>query len=488
MERFVADLQALTATETMDPLRVGEILNLVLDMMASYLPELETDNVDGAGEAAARIVVTSSLYRTLGRYPRQFLIELLTMDEFEHAPERLTALGLLILEDCRQRPDMATLLLEHAIAHILSNIWIYRHTEHRLAGIYMVIAELACRAGRFPLPVLKSGITDELVEYFILAVRDGDVLAVHALRLLVALNYQYIAAEGLEDNKVFLALRSNIPRLRSIGALLIARLNRASDCVEILYAAKLLGLVLTCPDTCDIIYVNDMKVLIDVIIRDLQDVGSEDERMRLTLLQVLHALLANTPIAEHRYKKDILVQLLKDFEREYDGAVIPLSHQCREILCSGSDDSTESSALGAPTLGSLDFLEHGRAGSCNNLKRTLSENNVLVDTSENAYATASLPVQLRHSHAPSYSSKHASSLPTEDNIGRPVGAECGARPVPARMVSEDIVPQLAGRRKPLPPPPRRPLSLRSPRDVPVPPPPRRPAAATLERPHSSLYP
>ena len=74
---------------------------------------------------------------------------------------------------------------------------------------------------------------------------------------------------------------------------------------------KLLYLLFTTPSTYEYFYTNDLRVLVDVMIRNLLDLPLSARPLRHTYLRVLYPLLAHTQLKHPpHYKKDELLRLL----------------------------------------------------------------------------------------------------------------------------------------------------------------------------------
>ena len=75
---------------------------------------------------------------------------------------------------------------------------------------------------------------------------------------------------------------------------------------------KLLYLLFTTPPTYEYFYTNDLRVLVDVMIRNLLDLPHSSTALRHTYLRVLYPLLAHTQLKlpDCHYKKEELLKLL----------------------------------------------------------------------------------------------------------------------------------------------------------------------------------
>ncbi|KAL8975589.1 MAG: hypothetical protein Q9197_000139, partial [Variospora fuerteventurae] len=97
----------------------------------------------------------------------------------------------------------------------------------------------------------------------------------------------------------------------TFGENIILLLNRESETSLQLLILKLLYLVFTTPSTYEYFYTNDLRVLVDIITRNLLDLPLSAAALRHTYLRVLYPLLAHTQLRNPpHYKRDELLRLL----------------------------------------------------------------------------------------------------------------------------------------------------------------------------------
>ncbi|KAL8936863.1 MAG: hypothetical protein Q9216_004706, partial [Gyalolechia sp. 2 TL-2023] len=100
-------------------------------------------------------------------------------------------------------------------------------------------------------------------------------------------------------------------RYKTFGENIILLLNRESETSLQLLILKLLYLLFTTPLTYEYFYTNDLRVLVDVMIRNLLDLPLSAVALRHTYLRVLSPLLAHTQLKHPpHYKRDELLRLL----------------------------------------------------------------------------------------------------------------------------------------------------------------------------------
>jgi len=112
-------------------------------------------------------------------------------------------------------------------------------------------------------------------------------------------------------NRVIKVLSMHGDGFRTFGENLILLLNRETETSLQLLILKLLYLLFTTKATYEYFYTNDLRVLLDVIIRNLLDLPNESMALRHTYLRVLYPLLAHTQLSQPPYyKRDEIIKVL----------------------------------------------------------------------------------------------------------------------------------------------------------------------------------
>jgi hypothetical protein len=112
-------------------------------------------------------------------------------------------------------------------------------------------------------------------------------------------------------NRVIKVLSLHGPRYRTFGENIILLLNRETETSLQLLILKLLYLLFTTKATYEYFYTNDLRVLLDVIIRNLLDLPNDSQSLRHTYLRVLYPLLAHTQLNHPpHYKRDEILKVL----------------------------------------------------------------------------------------------------------------------------------------------------------------------------------
>ncbi|KAF7943271.1 hypothetical protein EAE96_011201 [Botrytis aclada] len=138
------------------------------------------------------------------------------------------------------------------------------------------------------------------------------------IRVLLVLNEQYmVASTSTSDpshtltNRVVKILSHKGSSYMTFGENIILLLNRETETSLQLLILKLLYLLFTTKATYEYFYTNDLRVLLDVIIRNLLDLPNEFVSLRHTYLRVLYPLLAHTQLQQPpHYKKHEVVKVL----------------------------------------------------------------------------------------------------------------------------------------------------------------------------------
>ena len=129
---------------------------------------------------------------------------------------------------------------------------------------------------------------------------------------------------------------------------------------------KLLYLLFTTRQTYEYFYTNDLRVLVDVMIRNLLDLPDDVEALRHTYLRVLYPLLSHTQLqhAPH-YKRSEILRLLYMLSRTrsahfapIDDTTLRLVERCLRVSWLGGDDQSSPDQPGSsPASASLQAAE-----------------------------------------------------------------------------------------------------------------------------------
>jgi hypothetical protein len=113
--------------------------------------------------------------------------------------------------------------------------------------------------------------------------------------------------DAKKNNRVLVVLMRRLGISKTFGENVIFMLNRAENtpeglCMQLLIL-KILYLLFTTPGTQEYFFTNDLRVLLDVFIRELIDLPEEHEALRHTYLRVLYPLLCHTQLRHDPHKR-----------------------------------------------------------------------------------------------------------------------------------------------------------------------------------------
>lgn len=278
------------------------------------------------------------------------------------------------------------------------------------------------------------------------------------IKLIAALNEQFMVstisqppssaelpASSLKPstNLVMGILRSRLHVTKTFGENLIFMLNRASShsaedvCMQLL-VLKLLYLLFTTQETAHYFYTNDLKVLVDVFIRELTDLPEDSESLRHTYLRVLHPLLINTQLCSHAYKRPQIRRLLRAMVTDslYRGEVSPTTRRLVQ-RCLGAEwcveldrldgEMTSNSSLGHAATRATSGPLHSFAMQTVGGDETTSPHPVTTDITLEGMPMATAPAALT-------SHPEISSLKATQTRGGPINC----KPSPSKNTAANL--------------------------------------------------
>ncbi|KAG9249144.1 hypothetical protein BJ878DRAFT_450793 [Calycina marina] len=168
-------------------------------------------------------------------------------------------------------------------------------------------------------------VDDEFVVYLFQIIEQlsddvDDPYHYPVIRVILVLNEQYMVESTSSPidgtsvpltNRVIKVLSQHGSSYMTFSENIILLLNRESETSLQLLILKLLYLLFTTKATHEYFYTNDLRVLLDVIIRNLLDLPNELISLRHTYLRVMYPLLAHTQLNEApHYKRDEVTKVL----------------------------------------------------------------------------------------------------------------------------------------------------------------------------------
>lgn len=245
------------------------------------------------------------------------------------------------------------------------------------------------------------------------------------------------------QNIVLIILVQRLHTCPTFGENIIFMLNRTSSSTPEgvslqLLILKLLYLLFTTPATSHYFYTNDLRVLVDVFIREISDLGDENDSLRHTYLRVLHPLLTNTQLKEVPYKSAQVLRLLEalvggggyrdvsqttkrlverclggewciQLKSQREGDVSPTS----SVTTSGSSQG-DNEGESAPSLCRSDFLVR-QPSSASGKERMLRSSRSVGELKKTPSSSSTHPPLPTHDHA-QHPSKSNSIPPIPRNV------------------------------------------------------------------------
>ncbi|KAI1773738.1 hypothetical protein F4818DRAFT_100010 [Hypoxylon cercidicola] len=318
LDRVVSTQCDAEAHETID-----DALRSWLYLASRYRDEfsLSEDDVLNCSQS----LLEGCLFRTDPEYVRTQIIYSL-LQEDEAGP--LYVIASFLLLDGRAEDATFKRMIDEGCFHRLLEL--INERKENDAGLHRLLLELMYEMSRIEQLRLEDllHVDDGFVTYLFQLIEGlsddaHDPYHYPIIRVLLVLNEQYMVASttAMNDptspaapltNRVVKCLSLYGPHYRTFGENIILLLNRETETSLQLLILKLLYLLFTTRATYEYFYTNDLRVLLDVIIRNLLDLPNELMALRHTYLRVLYPLLAHTQLNQPpHYKKDEIQKLLK---------------------------------------------------------------------------------------------------------------------------------------------------------------------------------
>ncbi|KAH8769208.1 hypothetical protein F5883DRAFT_494465 [Diaporthe sp. PMI_573] len=245
----------------------------------------------------------------------------------EDDPSTLNVIANFLLLDGRS--DEATfksMIDEGCFPKLVELIKSRRDDDRRLHRLLLELMYEMARIERLRLDDLLC-VDDDFVIYMFQLIEGlsddvNDPYHYPIIRVLLVMNEQYMVAATTAavdastpavpiTNRVIKILSLYGPSFRTFGENIILLLNRETETSLQLLILKLLYLLFTTKGTYEYFYTNDLRVLLDVIIRNLLDLPDESMSLRHTYLRVLYPLLAHTQLSHPpHYKREEILKVL----------------------------------------------------------------------------------------------------------------------------------------------------------------------------------
>ncbi|KAL8742410.1 MAG: hypothetical protein Q9190_005106 [Brigantiaea leucoxantha] len=300
---------------------IDDALRSYLTFTTNYKGEyLQSD--DDIARCSYRLL-DSTLFTTHKDYVRRQLVYSLLQED---SPDTLHLIVAFLLYDGRRNETTLEMMNEEGVFFRLLELLQERKDDD--AGLHRMLLELLYEMSRIQRLRLEDLILieDDFITYLFRIIESlsddvNDPYHYPVIRVLLILNEQYMvsAHDPAPDqspttqltNKVIKILSLHGSVYKTFGENIILLLNRESETSLQLLILKLLYLLFTTPSTYEYFYTNDLRVLVDVMIRNLLDLPLSATALRHTYLRVLYPLLAHTQLKHPpHYKRDELLRLL----------------------------------------------------------------------------------------------------------------------------------------------------------------------------------
>lgn len=274
--------------------------------------------------SCSQMLIDSQIFCGNQDYVRtQIMHSLLQEDD----PSALNVIANFLLLDGRS--DEATfksMIDEGCFPKLVELIKSRRDDDRRLHRLLLELMYEMARIERLRLDDLLC-VDDDFVIYMFQLIEGlsddvNDPYHYPIIRVLLVMNEQYMVAATTAavdtstpavpiTNRVIKILSLDGPSFRTFGENIILLLNRETETSLQLLILKLLYLLFTTKGTYEYFYTNDLRVLLDVIIRNLLDLPDESMALRHTYLRVLYPLLAHTQLSHPpHYKREEILKVL----------------------------------------------------------------------------------------------------------------------------------------------------------------------------------
>lgn len=155
------------------------------------------------------------------------------------------------------------------------------------------------------------------------------------LELILSVNEQYMAKycqDSSVENKVFNVILRDHSLFDKMSGILLMNFNRIRSSLMKILSLKFLYLTFTTSLTCEFWYVNDLRVLMDIFLREIESLSiSAEGPLVLTYLKVFLPMLMFTALKHNHYKEDHLLDCLQ-YMITCEDATEPITKACVKII------------------------------------------------------------------------------------------------------------------------------------------------------------
>ncbi|KAG4413381.1 hypothetical protein IFR04_013498 [Cadophora malorum] len=321
-QQFWDELEDIVSAKCPSYQLIDNALRSFLNFTTKFKDEYLSSDYDFA--QCLQKLLQSELFEVNKEYVRiQIVYSLLQEDE----PATLYVIASFLLFDGRQNEATFEMMnTEGCFPRLVDLIKMGKRDDARL---HRMLLELLYEMSRCqPLSVVDlSQVDDEFVVMLFQIIEElsddvDDPYHYPVIRVLLVLNEQWMVASTRSPaesdppsspltNRVIKILSLHGSSYMTFGENIILLLNRETETSLQLLILKLLYLLFTTRATHEYFYTNDLRVLLDVIIRNLLDLPNELVSLRHTYLRVMYPLLAHTQLNQPpHYKHDEILKVL----------------------------------------------------------------------------------------------------------------------------------------------------------------------------------
>ncbi|TVY26460.1 Protein dip1 [Lachnellula hyalina] len=301
-----------------------QLIDNALRSYLGFITKFKDEYVNTEYEVArcSQKLLQSEIFESNREYVRiQIIYSLLQEDE----PATLHFISSLLLFDGRDNEaTFEKMNHEGCFPRLLELIKQDKRYDARLHRMFLELLYEMSRMQRLSAEELGQ-VDDEFIIYLFQMIEElsddvDDPYHYPIIRVLLVLNEQWMVTSASSPvdsqsppltNRVIKILSLQGSRYMTFGENIILLLNRETETSLQLLILKLLYLLFTTHATYEYFYTNDLRVLLDVIIRNLLDLPNELDSLRHTYLRVLYPLLAHTQLNQPpHYKRDEIAKVL----------------------------------------------------------------------------------------------------------------------------------------------------------------------------------
>lgn len=323
-QQFWEELHEIVSAECESHAVIDNTLRAYLSFTARY-KGVYANSIDDISHCSYKLL-SSSLFSKHADYVRRQIIYGLLQDD---DPDTLLIIVSFLLLDGRENKITFLVMNEEgSFPRLLELIEHHKPGDDaRWSELHFLLLNLLYETSRIQrvkiedLVLVEDDIVRHLFDFIEQPPDDtNDPYHYHVIRALLVLNEQFIVSaddptSGTSHhpptNKVIkiLSVYGNV--YKTFGENIILLLNREVETSLQMLTLKLLYLIFTTPSTYEYFYTNDLRVLVDILIRNLLDLPEEATPLRHTYLRVLYPLLAHTQLKyPPYYKRDEVKSML----------------------------------------------------------------------------------------------------------------------------------------------------------------------------------